>query len=231
VEEGFKMLNSQRGGIISTIFVIPIGVALMVGIFFLGYYVGKYRSKGVPDEIVAPLPEVVSENLPKSSDFTFFKTLTDKENRTISIELKPRKESEPVSAENKGTAPDQKDKSTQAKRESQTERNSGKPAVASNEPAAKPSAATKEPVITRGPNPKLRYTLQLAAYQEREMAEADVKKMKQLGYSAFIASSELEGKGRWYRVRLGSFSSRASAEKLQKELRAKEGVTPFITLE
>jgi cell division septation protein DedD len=63
------------------------------------------------------------------------------------------------------------------------------------------------------------------------MAEDDIKKMKQRGYSAFIVTSDLPGKGTWYRVRLGSFSSKALAEKLQKELRTKEGISPFITIE
>jgi cell division septation protein DedD len=32
-------------------------------------------------------------------------------------------------------------------------------------------------------------------------------------------------------VRLGSFSNKAAAEKLMNELRTKEGLTPFITVE
>jgi cell division septation protein DedD len=32
-------------------------------------------------------------------------------------------------------------------------------------------------------------------------------------------------------VRLGSFSNKAAAEKLANELRAKEGISPFITIE
>jgi DedD protein len=81
------------------------------------------------------------------------------------------------------------------------------------------------------PQSKVRYALQLASYQERELAEDDVKKMKKQGYAAFVVTSQLPDKGTWYRVRLGSFSNKASAEKLQKELQAKAGVSPIIVTE
>jgi cell division septation protein DedD len=226
------MINNQRGGIISSIFVIPILVALMAGFFFLGYYVGKYQSKTNQSEIVVPLPEVVSDNLPKSSDFTFFKTLTDKENKTVSIDLTPRKDVDQSTNRKKSAAPLPAGNGNTPAKNVKSDPQPEKPAASAvTEREMKQPAVKKEPVVTRGPDPKIRYTLQLASYQDKEMAEADVKKMKQLGYSAFIVSSELQEKGTWYRVRLGSFSSRASAEKLQKELRAKEGITPFITME
>jgi cell division septation protein DedD len=55
--------------------------------------------------------------------------------------------------------------------------------------------------------------------------------MKTRGYAAFIVSSNLPDKGTWYRVRLGSFSNKAAAEKLLKQLQAKEGISSFITIE
>jgi cell division septation protein DedD len=104
------------------------------------------------------------------------------------------------------------------------------------QPAIKQSAqppveAKKETTPTRGPSSKLRYTIQISAYQERELAEEDVKKMKTRGYAAFMISYTVPDKGTWYRVRLGSFPNRAAAEKLLKQLQAKEGISPFITIE
>jgi cell division protein FtsN len=212
------MINNQRGGIISKLFIIPIGVCLMAGFFFLGYYVGKYQSKTNRNEIVVPLPEVVSENLPKEKDFTFFKTLSDKGNKTVSIELNPKQERE---------TPGAKEKAGSSKKEGSADVRPDKTATSSSREAT----AKKEQVAIRESNPKMRYTLQLASYQEKEMAEADVKKMKQHGFAAFIVASEVTGKGTWFRVRLGSYSSKASAEKMQKEVQAKEGITTFITLE
>lgn len=220
------MIANERGGIISKIFVIPVGVALMVGFFFLGYYVGKYQSKtGAQNSIIPPLPEIVS-NPPKREEFTFYKTLSDKENKTVSIDLKPRSSTVDDSVEKKPAADAEqaKDKGAQSKKDRKTENKAEKTqTAAAKEPVQKAETAQKDM--------KLRYTLQIASYQEKAMAEEDVKKMKQRGYAAFIVASDLEGKGTWYRVRLGSFTNKASAEKLQKELRAKAGISPFITLE
>ena len=227
-------MNNQRGGIISTVFVIPVGVALMVGFFFLGYYVGKYQGKQATSEVMTtPLPEVGSKSSPDREEFTFYKTLTDKENKTVSIEFKPK----PAADENRnekqsGDRESGKDKGTQIQKEKKSDAKSEKmkqPASRETEPKLQP--VKKETVAARPSNQQPRYTLQIASYQEKAMAEDEVKKMKQKGYAAFIVTSDLQEKGTWYRVKLGSFSNKASAEKLQKELKAKEGITPFITIE
>ena len=229
------MKNNQRGGIISKIFLLPVALALMGGFFFLGYFVGKYQSKsGTPADAMPPMPEIISKNIPKQDEFTFYKTLTDKYDRTVSIDLRPKSAAEkmvdktPAGGETtrvKGAQQPLADKKTEGKADGD------KTAEARQNAPKQQVPAKKETVPAQKSNPKLRYTLQLASYQEKEMAEGDIKKMKQLGYAAFIVSSDLPGKGTWYRVRLGSFSSKASAEKLQKELRAKEGISPFITIE
>jgi cell division septation protein DedD len=234
-------MNNQKGGIISNLFIIPAGVALVVGFFFLGYYVGKYQSKSsVQGEIMPPLPEVVSNKLPKQEEFTFYKTLKDKENKTVSIDLKPKSVAEEKQADKKQVVTEgHKDKGEQAankdkKIEVKVEKE--KAALPPKQPTIKQSAqlsveAKKETTSTHSPSLKLRYTIQIAAYQEKEMAEEDVKKMKTRGYAAFIVSSTVPVKGTWYRVRLGSFASKAAAEKLQTQLQAKEGISSFITIE
>jgi len=232
------MITNQHGGIISKIFIIPVGVALMAGFFFLGYYTGKYQSRSAAQtETVLPLPDMAAKNPVKQEEFTFYKTLADKDNKTVSIDLKPRstEESAPVekkqpqadSAKRTAIQSQQKDRKSEAKLEKPAPTTAPKETV-----IKKPQVQTKkEPVIVASSNSKLRYTLQLASYQEKEAAEEDVRKMKKHGYAAFIVSSELPGKGMWHRVRLGSFSNKAAAEKLQKEIHAKEGSSPIIVAE
>lgn len=231
-------MNNERGGILSKLFIIPAGVVLMVGFFFLGYYVGKYQSKtGTQSEVALPLPDVSSNSSPQKEEFTFYKTLTDKDNKTVSIDLKPRPEANENRSEKKAVvAETPKDAAAQPlPKEKRTERKINKSASsppAKEKAVKKPQLQTKkEPVVASLTNPKLRYTIQIAAYQEKGMAEEDVKRMKKRGYAAFIASSELPGKGKWFRVRIGSFSNKASAEKLEKEIHAKEGITPIVVIE
>jgi cell division protein FtsN len=230
-------MNNQRGGILSKLFIIPIGVALMVGFFFLGYYVGKYQNKsGTASEALPALPDIVAKNLPSKEEFTFYKTLTDKNDKTVSIDLKPKSGTEESNAEKKPAAETPKSKTVPSPpKEKQMEINIEK------EPAAKPQkpAVTKQPQVQAKKEPapqsssdaKVRYTLQLASYPEKEAADGDVKKMKQRGYAAFIVAADVPGKGTWYRVRLGSFSNKNTAEKLQKQIVAKEGLSPIIVME
>jgi cell division protein FtsN len=203
-------MNNQQGGVLSKLFYIPIAVACMVGFFFLGYYVGKQQAGSNRNEIVVPLPEVVSQAVPTSGDYTFFKTLSDRENKTVSIELKPKPTRD-------APAPQEKSKPQAA------------PAVSSSPP--REQVVKKEPAPERSASSKIRYTLQTASYQERSVAEHDVKNMKQQGFAAFVLPSEIPGKGTWYRVRLGSFANKGAAERLQKELRSKAGINSFVLIE
>jgi len=197
-------MNNDRGGIISNILIVPIGIVLMIGIFYLGYYVGSTRAKAAATgEPLPPLPDMISQQIPKPEEFTFYKTLTEKENKTVSIDVKSRPvEPAPVTP----------------KREAVTEVRS------------KPDTKTElrsAPVAAGG---KLRYTIQLAAYPEKNLADEEVKNKKRQGYVAFVVPFK-QDKSTWYRVRLGRFTNRADAEKLLRELKAKDGGSPFITLE
>lgn len=226
-------MKNEQGGILSKIILIPVGVVLMVGFFFLGYYVGKYQNKsGVSGEIAPPLPEIASSADQKQEEFTFYKTLTDKNNKTVSIDLKPRpvtEENKPVQHEaNKSipvpSSPKEKRIEINLEKEALSSARSNQASSKQPQPPAKrePAASTSA---------KLRYTVQTASYQERAMAEDEVKRLKKRGFAAFVVSSELPGKGVWHRVRLGSFSNKAAAEKLQKTIHEKERILTIVVLE
>jgi len=209
------VMGNERGGIIFKLFMLPIIVALMAGFFFLGYYVGKYQSKtGALNEILPPLPDIVSKNLPAKEEFTFYKTLTDKNDKTVSINLKPAPSHDETKTEKKQPVAE-----PPAKQQNQAANKP--PQVQAKKEAAQPSSSSV----------RIKYTVQLASYQEKELADADVKKLKQRGYAAFIVSADVPGKGTWHRVRIGSFSNKAAAEKLQKEIKAKEGFTVIVVME
>lgn len=231
------MIKNQQGGILSKIFIIPVGVAFMVGFFLLGYTVGKYQCKsGSSQEIAQPLPEISSSTGTKQEEFTFYKTLTDKTDKTVSIDLKAKPlqeenkaEKQQVATDTPGKTPDQsipRERRIEIKIEKETPSLvTSKQAASKQPPAAKKETAASSRSVT------LRYTLQTASYQEKGMAAEEVKRLKKRGYAAFIASSEIPGKGMWYRVRLGSFLNKAAAEKLQKTIQAKEGISPIILIE
>jgi cell division septation protein DedD len=232
-----NMINNQQGGILSKLFILPVGVAFMVGFFFLGYYAGKYQSRsGTPAEIAQPLPEVSSSTGTQKEEFTFYKTLTDTSDKTVSINLKAKPSREENkqekqqatigNSENIPTKSIPKQKGIEIKIEKETPSPLKSKQVASKQP----SPSKKEDTATYKAG-KLHYTVQTASYQDRGVANEEVKQLKKRGYAAFIVSTDIPGKGRWYRVRLGSFSSKEAAENLQKKVQSKEGITPIITIE
>jgi len=226
-------MNNERGGIISKMIFIPIGLTLMAGFFVLGYYVGKYQNRsGLSDDVLPPLPDIAAQHMPRQDEFTFYKTLADKESKTVTLEIKPKSQEKDLFPVKKGSGADgSKDRDVRTAMQNRSfEIKIEKPSSSSPPSQALPKQPLSTTVKTTG-NSKIRYTLQIGSYQERETADSEVKKITKKGYAASVVTSELAGKGTWYRVRLGSFSSRAAAEKLQTELKAKEGIATFVSIE
>ena len=65
---------------------------------------------------------------------------------------------------------------------------------------------------------KTRYTLQLSSFQDKAEAEAFLSAMKGQGFTAQITQAEVEGKGTFYRVRMGTYRSLDAATSAKSEL-------------
>ena len=56
-----------------------------------------------------------------------------------------------------------------------------------------------------------------------------MSKLKKRGYPAYLLTSQIEGKGTWHRVRIGSYASKAEAAPILTKLR-KSGIKPILVL-
>ncbi|MGH7823887.1 MAG: SPOR domain-containing protein [Candidatus Binatia bacterium] len=66
-----------------------------------------------------------------------------------------------------------------------------------------------------------RWTVQVNAFPEEKSAKSWVDRLRNKGYNAYMA--EIQNKGKtWYRVRVGRYSSREEAEKIEEALKTKE---------
>ncbi len=79
-------------------------------------------------------------------------------------------------------------------------------------PAEKPQTG---PAAEPGKKP---YTLQVASLKDAKTADAMVDQLRAHGYPAYRERAEIEGKGTWHRVRIGSFSGPSDAEKTMEKL-------------
>lgn len=73
--------------------------------------------------------------------------------------------------------------------------------------------------VTRG-----RYTLNIASFRDKVNADQLMKELEDKGYDAFLEKTDIPGKGTWYRVAVGRFSSREEALTFARGLKEK-GIT------
>jgi cell division protein FtsN len=68
------------------------------------------------------------------------------------------------------------------------------------------------------------YFVQIASFKEQERADALKGKLAKKGYSAHVLPTQVEGKGLWYRVRVGGYASMREAQTIQKKIAVEEKI-------
>lgn len=96
-------------------------------------------------------------------------------------------------------------------------------------PAAAPSVAPPLPAPKPRPPPAAEpaFAVQVGASQDPAEAARIAEKFK--AQRARVVAADIPGKGRWYRVRVGAFEDRASAEAYLRDLVRETGVKGFVT--
>ena len=108
-------------------------------------------------------------------------------------------------------------------------------AVTQNNPAAKPAEPAKPTPVAQTGNSghavgagEGSLTVQVAAFNELGPAQQTVARLKNSGIDARMVKAEVPGKGTWYRVQVGRYTSESEAAKYGGELRAKGAARDFI---
>ena len=98
------------------------------------------------------------------------------------------------------------------------------PTATTPEPAAPSSVAAKPPAAnpTGGA-----FTIQVGAFKDRATADSMVAKLKAKGFAAYVMTPP-GGNAQLFNVRVGSFTARPDAERVQVKLRDEEKFKPFI---
>ena len=96
-----------------------------------------------------------------------------------------------------------------------------KPATADSASADKGPRAAAEPV---GP-----WAVQAAAFKTQAQADALQKQLKQAGFDAYVASATTSDGNANYRVRIGTFKSKAEAQRVAERVRGERPLAAFIT--
>lgn len=102
------------------------------------------------------------------------------------------------------------------------------PAAVAPKPSAQPvpSPAAEAPAS----QPRGIYTVQVAAFRDRESAERTALELESRGYDAYVQRANVDDKGVWYRVRVGAFEDKAAAKRVAEQLEAREGRSAYVTI-
>ncbi len=97
------------------------------------------------------------------------------------------------------------------------------PVVEKAEPIADVEPVAEKPIETLSKTSHGgKFSIQVGSYSSSTEAKTRVSHWKKRGYSAFMTTGEIPGKGTWYRVRLGAFSSKPEAQKFLDKIKTKE---------
>jgi cell division septation protein DedD len=96
---------------------------------------------------------------------------------------------------------------------------------------AAPPAKPVEPPKAEPPkgDGKGRFTLQLSSFQTRGEADAFIAELKKSGYAPTVTEANVPGKGTWFRVRLGGYSSYDEAMAGKAEFESKAKIIAYVT--
>lgn len=73
-----------------------------------------------------------------------------------------------------------------------------------------------------------KYSIQLSSSQEKKRSLHIVEGLKKKGYPAFLEEVDIKGKGTWYRVKVGRFSSREDAAKYARLMKKRDRISTFV---
>jgi cell division protein FtsN len=74
-----------------------------------------------------------------------------------------------------------------------------------------------------------RYTLQVSSHPDRDSAEREMDRLREVGVEPHVVVVEVPGKGKLWRIRVGKFHEMDEARAFQRSLKSKRGVPGFVT--
>jgi DedD protein len=200
-------------------------------IFLLGIFVGKQieeRKVAKPEEPLIRIPVKPSGQGTSDAsagqskeEITFYDTLT----KSARAQTPPEDKSNEVKQPEKGTQPDAKGPPSKTKETSRPARSKAetKPAEKAQAAAPKPNPSPV-PQATEGAESGQAWYVQVNALPDENSAKVWVDRLRDKGYKAYLTEARVEGKV-WYRVRVGQYSSREEAEKVENILKTKENLS------
>jgi DedD protein len=101
------------------------------------------------------------------------------------------------------------------------------PVAEAPKPAPAPMGDELRRAMNSGPANAGEYTVQVSAFQSLPEAQAFASGLERRGYRPFVVTTSINGKGTWYRVRLGRYHDEGEA-KAAKTLLAQSDIAAWV---
>ena len=107
-------------------------------------------------------------------------------------------------------------------------------AVPSTEAVAQDSLTTKAREVSREEGAEVaagsagNFQLQVSSFKTQPEGEAFAAALRRRGHHAYVEAADVPGRGTWYRVRVGPFKHKRSAQLYRQDFEAKERIVTFI---
>jgi cell division protein FtsN len=219
--------RSRRGGSRIATALFLVGCLGVLGLTFaLGVVTGRsWPRSSTPITIVAKGAKEPSRPSEPAPALTFYQELT----APLSSPPPPAK-SKParVEPQHLGTPRADAARADTPRAEAPRAEKSDKPDAASQSDAVTAVAPAVPPAPAKPAPGQTTFTVQVAAYKAREPADALRAKLATAGYEAFVVQVDTPGSAR-YRVRVGAFSTRESAQQVAERIVGERSLPAFVT--
>ena len=74
------------------------------------------------------------------------------------------------------------------------------------------------------------YQLQVSSFHTDGEAQAFAEQLRARGHRAYVVEAHVPGRGTWFRVRIGPFTTQHAASQYRTDFEAREHVVPFLVL-
>ena len=225
IRERVELLLDNR-----QIFLIFLASAVILALVFsLGVVVGKRMG---PEPVSTPptdplaMLDKMSKGEPTDDNLTFHTALTrEAEEVKIgadAVDNNPEgKEAEVQPASEKVEA------KKEARREAKLPAKPAKKVELKKQPLAKKAADSEGASSNKGK--KESFSLQLSAFQERHEAEQFMLKLKQSGLKPYMVTTSIPGRGIWFRVRVGDYTTWEEALAAKENFEQRHKIIAYVT--
>jgi cell division septation protein DedD len=235
----FNMSRKQSSDASGSTFKRLLGWTLLLALVFsAGLITGErlVRKKSleplisVTDQVAGSAADADAESAgDEPTTFAFFDKLTRKGEVALATSTK----AEPAAEKAEEKVAPRKPSSEEASSEKPEPKEAAQQKAAPQKAEVDVEEANGEKPEVRKPEPikpaAARYTLQVAAHPDLDGAKKHMERLQKMGLQPFVVSAAIPGKGKFFRVRVGKFSSMEEARAFQASLKAKNSLNTFVS--